>query len=201
MPIDNFFRSLAEAHEERAIGIILSGTGSNGTLGVKALKGAGGVTLAQMPETAQYNGMPRSAVATGLVDFVIPIEEMPEILIRYVKHAVVRKNGDSTLLDKGEPDILRSIPAILRTRTKYDFNCYKEGTLMRRIGRRMGLNHLEEPGDYLNYMREHPDEAMQLFRDLLIGVTGFFREPEAFKAVEEIIAKLVQKTAARYRPD
>jgi len=195
MPIDNFFRSLAEAHEERAFGIILSGTGSDGTLGVKAIKGAGGVTLAQIPESAQYDGMPRSAIATGLVDFVVRIEGMPEILIRYAKHAVVGKNGDSTLLNQGEPDILRSILAILRTRTKYDFNCYKEGTLMRRIGRRMGLNHLEILGDYLNYMREHPDEAMQLFRDLLIGVTGFFREPEAFNTLEEIIAKLVQEKA------
>ena len=193
MPIDNFFRSLAEAYEERAIGIILSGTGSDGTLGVKAIKGAGGVTLAQNPETAQYNGMPRSAVATGLVDYVVPIEGMPEILIRYVEHALTGKNSDAALPEKGEPDILRSILAILRTRTKYDFSCYKEGTLMRRIGRRMGLNHLEELGDYLNYMREHQDEAMQLFRDLLIGVTGFFREPEAFEALGGLIARLAQE--------
>ena len=95
MPIDNFFRSLAEAHEERAIGIVLSGTGSDGTLGVKAIKGAGGVTLAQIPETAQYNGMPRSAVATGLVDYVVPIEGMPEILIRYVEHALTGKTTDA----------------------------------------------------------------------------------------------------------
>jgi len=137
--------------------------------------------------------MPRSAIATGLVDYVIPIEGIPEILIRYVELALVSKNGDSALLDKSEPDSLRSILAFLRSRTKYDFSCYKEGTLMRRIGRRMGLNHLDELGDYLNHMRERPDEATQLFKDLLIGVTGFFREPEAFKALEEIIAKLVQE--------
>jgi len=143
LPIDNFFRSLAEAHEERAIGIILSGTGSDGTLGIKAIKGAGGVTLAEVPESAQYNGMLRSAVATGLVDYVVPIEGMPDILIRYLKHALVRKTSTPVPLDKGKPDTLRSILAILRARTKYDFSCYKQGTLMRRISRRMGLNQLE----------------------------------------------------------
>ena len=196
MPIDYFFRSLAEVQRDNAIGIILSGTGSDGTLGLKAIKGEGGIALAQEPETAQYDGMPRSAIATALVDCVAPIEEMPEFLIRYSEHDFVKRTRAVTELTDEEPDRLRSILAVLRTRTKYDFRCYKKGTLMRRIGRRMGLNRIEELGDYLNFLREDSEEATQLFKDLLIGVTGFFREAEAFKVLEEVIGKIVQEKSS-----
>jgi two-component system CheB/CheR fusion protein len=137
MPIDHFLRSLAEAQREKAIGVILSGTGTDGTLGVRAIKGEGGIALAQSPETAQYDGMPRSAIATGLVDYVGPIEALPDVLVRYNAHAFGAKAPEPTALAREAPDHLRSILSVLQARTKYDFCCYKKGTLLRRIARRM----------------------------------------------------------------
>jgi two-component system CheB/CheR fusion protein len=192
MPIDHFLRSLAEAQREQAIAIILSGTGSDGTLGVRTVKGEGGIVLAQSPETAQYDGMPRSAIATGLVDYVGPIESMPEVLLRYNAHAFGGAARAPATLASEEPDLLRSILALLQARSRIDFRCYKKGTLLRRIRRRMGLNQLETLGDYLAFLRAHPNEPMQLFKDLLIGVTGFFREAPAFEALDEVIAKLIE---------
>jgi two-component system CheB/CheR fusion protein len=196
MPIDHFLRSLAEARHEKAIGIILSGTGTDGTLGVKAIKGEGGIALAQSPETAQHDGMPRSAVATGLVDYVGPIASMPDVLIRCIGHTFVKMAGEPADLAGKEPDLLSSILAVLQTRTRYDFRAYKKGTLRRRIARRMGLNRVEALGDYLGFLREHPEEVTQLFKDVLIGVTGFFREPEAFAALERVVAEIVERKTA-----
>ena len=193
MPIDHFLRSLAEARHEKAIGIILSGTGTDGTLGVKTIKGEGGIVLAQSPETAQHDGMPRSAIATGLVDYVGPIASMPDMLVRYLGHNFVKLAGEPAVLTGEEPNTLNSILAVLHTRTRYDFRAYKKGTLLRRIARRMGLNRVEVLGDYLGFLREHPEEVTQLFKDLLIGVTGFFREPEAFAALERVIAEIVER--------
>ena len=195
LPIDHFLRSLAESQQERAIAIILSGTGSDGTLGVRAVKGEGGIALAQSPETAQYDGMPRSAIATGLMDYVGPIESMADVLVRYNAHAYTGLPAEPTELDSEEPDLLRSILSVLQTRIKYDFRCYKKGTLLRRIRRRMGLNQIESLEDYLQFMRKHPDEPTLLFRDLLIGVTGFFREAQAFEALEDAIARIVDDKA------
>jgi len=192
MPIDYFLRSLAEAHREKAIAIILSGTGSDGTLGIRAIKGEGGIALAQSPETAQYDGMPRSAIATGLVDYVGAVESMPDVLVRYNAHAFAGKAVEPAALAREEPDVLRSILSVLQTRTKYDFRCYKKGTLLRRITRRMGLNQIEGLGAYLAFLGEHPDEPTQLFRDLLIGVSGFFRDPPAFEALEKVIVKIIE---------
>jgi two-component system CheB/CheR fusion protein len=191
MPIDFFFRSLAEGQREKAICIVLSGTGTDGTLGLQAIKANGGMTMAQEPATAQYDGMPRSAVATGMVDCVLPIDNMPETLLKYVRHFYFRALELRAPTAK-EPDHLQSVLAVLRARTKHDFRCYKKGTLQRRIERRMGLNHVERMADYLTLIRESPSEATLLFKDLLIGVTGFFREPEAFKVLEqEVFPKLV----------
>ncbi len=192
MPIDFFLRSLAEAQREKAVAVILSGTGSDGTLGIRAIKGDGGIALAQAPETAEYDGMPRSAIATGLVDYVGPIESMPEVLIRYNAHALAGKAAEPTALAGEEPDALRSILSVLQARTKYDFRCYKKGTMLRRITRRMGLREIEGLGAYLAFLREHPDEATQLFNDLLIGVTGFFRDPQAFEALGEAIERIIE---------
>ena len=185
MPIDHFLRSLADAQHEKAIGIILSGTGTDGTLGVRAIKGEGGIALAQSPEEAQHDGMPRSAIATGLVDYVGPIASMPDMLVQYIGHHFVKLAGEPAGLAGEEPDLLGSILAVLHTRIRYDFRAYKKGTLLRRIARRMGLNRVEGLGDYLEFLRQHPEEVMLLFKDLLIGVTGFFREPEAFAALEQ----------------
>lgn len=140
MPIDFFFRSLSESQEEQAIGIILSGTGTDGTLGLKAIKGRGGVAMAQAPETAEYNGMPRSAIATEIVDYVLPIREMPRILIQYVQHSYIKGVDKGEEGPKGALAHLDSILTVLHTRTKFDFHCYKQGTLIRHIRRRMSLN-------------------------------------------------------------
>ena len=193
MPIDFFFRSLSESQDEKAIGIILSGTGSDGTFGLKAIKGHGGLAIAQTPDTAQYDGMPRSAIATGIVDYVLPIQEMPRMLVHYVQHSYIKDGVKPEEFPEKAPEhLLHSILAALSTQAKFDFRCYKKGTLMRRIRRRMGLNHIEELAEYLNLLRETPDEVKRLVKDLLIGVTGFFRDPEAFEVLEkEVIPKLV----------
>ncbi len=193
MPIDFFFRSLAEGQREKAICIVLSGTGSDGTLGLQAIKAKGGMTMAQEPATAQYDGMPRSAEATGMVDYLLPIEKMPEALLKYVRHFYIQAREPRAPVAT-EPDNLQSVLAVLRAHTKHDFRCYKKGTLRRRIERRMGLNHVEHMADYLALIRGSPGEATLLFKDLLIGVTGFFREPEAFKVLEqEVVPKLVSE--------
>jgi two-component system CheB/CheR fusion protein len=197
MPIDFFFRSLAEDQQEKAIGIILSGTGTDGTLGLKAIKGNGGMGIAQDPETAQYDGMPRSAIATGLVDYVMDVEKMPETLMQYARHAYINHAAKRGLAVEEAPDRFQSILGMLRARTRYDFRYYKKGTLERRIERRMALNGLEDIASYARFLKDNPGEVQQLFKDLLIGVTGFFREPEAFKVLErEVIPKLVQAKAA-----
>jgi chemotaxis methyl-accepting protein methylase/signal transduction histidine kinase/PAS domain-containing protein len=195
-PIDFFLRSLAEECQEKAVGIILSGTGCDGALGLKAVKGAGGMTMVQDPATAQYDGMPRSAIAIGTVDFVLRIDRMPEALIRYARHPFVNGAGPALPVTEpgvGEGDHLTEVLAVLRARTRYDFRCYKKNMLSRRIQRRMSLSHIEAIPEYLNLLRRNPDEATALFKDLLIGVTGFFREPEAFQVLEEqVLPQLVQ---------
>ena len=191
--IDLFLRSLADDKQEKAICIILSGTGSHGSLGLKAIKAADGMAMVQDPNTAEYPRMPQNAIATGLADYVLPVEQMPEALIKYVQHYYV--NGTKTGSGRGrgpgpsEPDHWR----LLRAHTKFDFRCYRKKMLTRRIERRMSLGHFNQIADYLAFLRDHPDEVKQLFRDLLISVTNFFRDPEAFQALEtEVIAPLVR---------
>lgn len=193
MPMDHFFRSLAADRQHGAIGIVLSGTGTDGTLGINEIKGAGGMVMAQSPETAEYDGMSRSAIASGSVDHVLPVAEMPEVLLKYVECAYIRDlHAPETLVEK-EPDHFHAILALLKTRTKFDFRGYKRGTLLRRINRRMGLNQVTDLADYVAFLREHSKEVTQLYRDLLIGVTNFFRDPEAFQALDEqVISKLVE---------
>jgi two-component system CheB/CheR fusion protein len=189
MPVDFFFRSLAEDQQDNALCAILSGTGRDGTLGLEAIKGGGGMVLAQLPETAQFDGMPRSAIGTGLVDYAVPIEEMPDILLKHVRYAQQIISPEAW-----EYDELHTILSVLKARTRYDFNCYKKGTLLRRIERRMGINHVERIEDYLQLLRENDTEASLLFRDLLIGVTGYFREPHGYQFLEQEIAPtLVQQ--------
>ncbi|MGH7527113.1 MAG: CheR family methyltransferase, partial [Gemmatimonadales bacterium] len=183
-PIDGFLRSLAEYQQERAICIIFSGTGSDGTLGLKAIKAEGGLVMVQSPDTAEHDGMPRSAIATGLVDYVLPVEEMPAALLEYVEHAHLRGAPIPVPADPRH-DPLHAILALLRTREGHDFRCYKKAMLLRRIHRRMGLNHIAAIGDYGQYLGDTPAELKALAKDLLIGVTEFFREPEAWAVLEE----------------
>ncbi|MDO8840870.1 chemotaxis protein CheB, partial [Methanocalculus sp.] len=188
LPIDFFFRSLATDQRDHAIAIVLSGTGSDGTLGVRAVKGEGGMVMAQTPETTEYDGMPRNAIATGLVDFVLPPAEMPSKLIDYATSAFSKPiSGAESAPVPAVENALKKIFILLRTQVGHDFSNYKPSTINRRIERRMAIHQIEKIDEYLKYLQQTPVEMEALFRDFLIGVTSFFRDPEAFKVLEERI--------------
>ncbi|MFZ4439503.1 MAG: chemotaxis protein CheB [Syntrophales bacterium] len=191
LPIDFFFRSLAQDQHERAIGIVLSGTGSDGTLGLRAIKGEGGMAMAQNPESCEYDGMPRSAIATGLVDYVLPPAEMPAQLIRYSAHVFSRPPLPGATPARNVENALNKIYTLLRVQTGHDFSQYKPSHITRRIDRRMAIHQIDTMDGYLSYSQQTPAEVEVLFRDMLIEVTNFFRDPEAFKVIEEqVIPKL-----------
>ncbi len=194
MPIDEFFRSLAEGLGERAACVILSGTGSDGTLGLRAIKEHGGLSLAQAEASAKYDGMLRSAIATGLVDYVLPAQQMAAKLVDYFRH-LQEVDGDKDA-DGVRPETatqLSRILAVLGTRTKHDFSGYKEKTLARRVQRRMQALQIGSPEQYLRRLRSEPSEVDLLLQDLLINVTNFFRDPDAFQALDtRVISYLVQ---------
>ena len=184
LPIDFFFRTLAHDQRERAICIILSGTGSDGVLGVRAVKGEGGMVMAQNPESTEHDGMPRSAIATCLVDYVLPPAEMPAQLSAYAAHAFGATGRPvSPPLPKDE-DALKKIFVLLRVQTGHDFSQYKPSTINRRVERRMAVHQIERRAEYVRYLQHNPAEVEALFRELLIGVTSFFRDPEAFAVLE-----------------
>ena len=191
LPIDFFFRSLAQDQHERAICIVLSGTGSDGTLGVRAIKGEGGMVMVQNPASTEYDGMPRSAIATGLVDYQLPPAEMPAQLMAYVAHAFGKTPNAAAPPEPQSENALKKIFVLLRAQTGHDFSQYKPNTIHRRIERRMAINQIETINEYIKYLQQSPAEVELLFRDLLIGVTNFFRDPVAFKTLEkQIIPKL-----------
>ncbi|SJZ83937.1 two-component system, chemotaxis family, CheB/CheR fusion protein [Trichlorobacter thiogenes] len=179
LPIDLFLRSLADDQAEHAVAIILSGTGSDGMRGVRAVKENGGMVMVQSEESAKFDGMPRSAISTGLADFVLPPDQMPKQLQAFIKHPYVTKSERSESLLSDEDGLLR-IFALLRERCKVDFTYYKPSTVVRRIERRMSINQVEDIKDYVNYILSNPSELTTLYRELLIGVTSFFRDQEAF---------------------
>ncbi|MBK8754964.1 MAG: PAS domain-containing protein [Candidatus Competibacteraceae bacterium] len=187
LPIDFFFRSLAQDQHGRAIGIVLSGTGSDGTLGVRAIKGEGGMVMAQNPESTEYDGMPRSALATGLVDYELPPAEMPAQLIAYAAHAFGKLLRPTPAATPKAENALKKMVVLLRAQTGHDFSQYKTSTLYRRIERRMAVHQIDSPDRYVKYLQQTSTEVGALFRDLLIGVTRFFRDPEAFQALEQHI--------------
>jgi two-component system CheB/CheR fusion protein len=198
MAVDFFLRSLARDQEQRAIGVILSGTGTDGTLGIKAIKAAGGLVIAQDPATAEYDGMPRSAIANGTVDYILPPDKIPAALVRYAEHPYVRERP-TVVPEAGETtsDGLRAIIALVRSRTKHDFRSYKDTTLARRTRRRMCLYRIEDYPAYLKYLRAHPEEIDLLAKDLLITVTDFFRDPEAWEALRRLaIRPMVERKGA-----
>ncbi len=186
LPIDFFFRSLAQDQGEHAICIVLSGTGTDGTLGLKAVKGEGGLAIAQEPNTSKYDGMPRSAINTGMVDYVLPSEKIPEQLISYVKHEFRQGGGKVAATITPKPgEYLQKIFILLRDKTGHDFSFYKENTIIRRIERRMSVNQIQQISHYIRYVQQNPLEAGTLFKELLIGVTNFFRDSEAFSALKK----------------
>lgn len=180
LPIDIFFRSLAEDQAEKTVGIILSGTGSDGMRGVRAIKEFGGMVMVQSEESAKFDGMPRAAISTGLSDFVLPPEEMPIQLLAFIKHPYM---ADITRSDKliSEDNGITRIFALIREKCKIDFTYYKPATVMRRVERRMMVNQMENLGDYVKYLTTHSGEIDTLYRELLIGVTNFFRDPHIFE--------------------
>jgi two-component system CheB/CheR fusion protein len=188
MTIDDFFRSLAQDQAENAIGIILSGSGTDGTVGLKAIKEAGGLTFAQAAETSAFDSMPRSAAASGSVDVVLPVEDIPARLVEQVRHLGKLKNERH--LDGLREDVrkhLAKITALLRAKTGHDFAHYKESTCIRRVQRRMHVHQLTAASDYLELLRKNEAEPEALFRDLLIGVTQFFRDGKAFETLKKLV--------------
>jgi len=179
-PIDFFFRSLAEDQQDRAICLILSGAGSDGTVGLQAIKGAGGGALVQKVTTAEFDGMPRSAIATGLVDYVLPVDYMPPLLVALARSPYLRPETTPPVPAGLAADLLRQIVVLLRSRTKHDFSAYKPTTLRRRIERRMLINQTQTTEQYVRFLGDTPHELDLLFQELLIGVTSFFRDPEVF---------------------
>lgn len=196
LPIDIFMQSLAEDQGSLAIGVILSGGASDGTIGLKRIKAAGGITFAQDETSAKYNSMPLSAIAAGCVDFVLPPAVIAKELIRIARQPRVLREI-SGISEEGLPeedgDELNKIFMLLRNRTGNDFTYYKHTTIRRRIQRRMVLHKLERLKDYLRYLREHPSELDELFQDILINVTGFFRDPDSFDALKKnVFPALIQ---------
>ncbi len=190
LPIDFFFRSLARDQNEHGICIILSGTGSDGTLGLRAIKGEGGMAMVQNPASAEYDGMPRSALGTGMVDYVLPPAEMADQLISFVSQAFWKTHRPISPVPEAE-NMLNKIFVFLRTQTGHDFSQYKPSTIHRRIQRRMAVNQIEDLEKYVIFLQHDSDEVDALFRDLLIGVTRFFRDPDAFDFFEgECLPKL-----------
>ena len=186
MPIDFFFRSLAEDRQERAICILFSGAGSDGTLGVRAIRGAGGLAIAQDPATAQFDDMPKNAITTGFVDFILSPDRIPEALLNYLRHPYVR-GGEPTavLLAEGKSGGLEDILSLVQEKKGSDFRCYKKNTIVRRIERRMGLHRISDLARYYDLLRRDSDEVNQLFKDLLINVTSFFRDADAFEELRQ----------------
>ncbi|MEI8242500.1 MAG: chemotaxis protein CheB [bacterium] len=197
LPIDFFFRSLAQDQHERAICVVLSGTGSDGTHGLRAIKAEGGMAMAQNPASTEYDGMPRSAIATGLVDYELPPAEMAAQLIAYAIHAYGKPAQGGTVPAPKAESALKKIFILLRAQTSHDFSQYKPSTIHRRIERRMAVHQLATLDAYVKHLQQTPAEVEALFRDMLIGVTNFFRDPAAFEVIEqEVIPKLLAGKSA-----
>ncbi|PRQ10104.1 chemotaxis protein CheB [Enhygromyxa salina] len=189
LPIDYFFRSLAEEAGDRALAVVLSGTGSDGSVGAKIIKRETGLVLAEDPNSASYDGMPRSVIATGVVDYIGTPAEIAHKLVNYAARNLPSQQAAS-------PDVslqdIRKILVLVRDYTGHDFSGYKENTIRRRIERRMNLHQFETPRDYIAYLQQHPAEFDILFKELLIGVTNFFRDPDAFQALERKLPELLE---------
>ena len=185
MPIDTFFSSLAKDQASNAIGVILSGTANDGTIGLAAIKNAGGVTFAQDINSAKYDGMPNSAISAGVVDYVLPPDRIAQELAQI--HRQPRPPHDPGDAFAGKERLMKDIFRLLESASKVDFADYKVGTIRRRILRRMNINHIVDLGDYLKLLQRNPQEVHALYRDVLINVTSFFRNPDAFTALHEVV--------------
>ncbi len=180
LPIDFFLRSLAQDRRDQSVGVILSGMGSDGTLGLRSIKEAAGVALVQEPATAKFDSMPRSAINAGLADIVAPADELPGKLLAYLQHTPLIARRDEPLEDKTR-SAMEKVVVLLRAHTGNDFSFYKRNTLHRRIERRMGIHRIKKMSSYVRYLQENSQELSLLFKELLIGVTNFFRDPAAWE--------------------
>jgi two-component system CheB/CheR fusion protein len=184
LPIDFFLRSLAQDQQEHSIGVILSGMGSDGTLGLRAIKEKGGVVLVQDPATAKFDGMPRSAIDSGLADIVAPVDDLAVRIIAYLQRTPLAHPSETTLAEKTQNALDKAI-ILLRTHTGHDFSLYKKNTFYRRIERRMGIHQIDKIADYVRYLQENSQELDLLFRELLIGVTRFFRDTAVWEELRK----------------
>lgn len=192
LPIDFFFKSLSEDLGEKAICIILSGMASDGTKGLKSVKSELGMVMAQDPKSAKFDGMPSSAIKTGLVDYILSPEEMPDQLIKYTSQKVKGVLLDKAITDGKIPDTFQKIFILVRTHTGHDFSLYKQNTIFRRVERRINLSQLDNLPNYIRLLQENPAEINNLFNEFLIGVTNFFRDPESFEKLKIILLDMVK---------
>jgi chemotaxis methyl-accepting protein methylase len=184
LPIDFFLRSLAQDQQERSVGVILSGMGSDGTLGLRAIKEKAGVALVQEPATAKFDGMPRSAIDAGLADIVAPVDELPGRILTFLQRTPLLGSPKMALQDKMQSALEKAV-ILLRAHTGHDFSLYKRNTLYRRIERRMGIHQIDKMAAYVRYLQENPQELDLLFKELLVGVTSFFRDPAAWEQLRK----------------
>jgi len=184
LPIDYFLRSLAEDRREMSIGVILSGMGSDGTMGMRAIKEKAGLGLVQEPTSAKFDSMPRSVITAGLADLIAPAEELPGKIIDFLRHILTIDKSEHALEEK-EQSAIEKIMILLRTKTGQDFSLYKKNTIYRRIERRMSIHKIDRIAAYVRYLQENPQEVELLFKELLIGVTSFFRDPAAWDQLRE----------------
>jgi two-component system CheB/CheR fusion protein len=198
LPIDFFFRSLADDQQERSIGVILSGMGSDGTLGLRAIKEKAGAVFVQTPASAKFDSMPRMAIDAGLADVIAPAEELPGKIIDYLKHVPLHVQPYENI-DEKDQSALEKVMILLRGQSGQDFSLYKKSTIYRRIERRMGLHQIAKIADYVRYLRENSQESDLLFKELLIGVTSFFRDPAVWEQLKDKVIpdfwRLVRKEA------
>jgi len=192
LPVDFFLRSLADDQKKFAIGIILSGMGSDGSSGIRAIKESNGVVLVQDPKTAKFDSMPRNAIDSGLVDIVAPPEKLATELLYYLKHIPVAKA--SLKVEANDKSAIEKIIILLRTHTGNDFSLYKKNTVYRRIERRMSVHKIDKIFSYVHFLQDNPEETHILFKELMIGVTSFFRDPQVWEKLKEsVIPELIRK--------
>lgn len=187
LPVDHLFRSLAKDKGPLSIGVVLSGTGSDGTLGIQAIKAAGGFTLCQEPSTAKYDGMPRSAYGSGAVDYCLPLKGIADELVRIARRGHQRRGARRIAEPANVEPELAKLFVLIHSEFGNDLSRYKPSTIERRVERRMMFHKVERLADYVTYVRSHREELEALYKDVLISVTRFFREPETFEALKSLV--------------
>ncbi len=187
LPIDFFFRALSEDQQERSIGVILSGMGSDGTLGLRAIKEKAGVVFVQEPASAKFDGMPTGAIQSGVVDVIAAVEELPGRIISFLHHVPLLVKTGQVAENSKDRSALEKVIILLRAQTGHDFSLYKKNTILRRIERRMGIHQIDKIANYIRFLQQNPQEVDLLFRELLIGVTSFFRDPDTWEKVKELV--------------